>query len=64
MTSQEDGFLCSVSFKPVDLRNCKIDETGRPVHESCYSLMLLHDNLQLKRKPPKKTRNVRWRVAG
>jgi len=52
--SQEQSYLCSICFKPVDLNSCKIDENGRSVHENCYALKLLHSQLQLK-KPVKKT---------
>ena len=35
--SGEDSFLCSICFKPVNVKTCKIDELGRPLHETCYS---------------------------
>ena len=36
----ERAFLCNICFKAVDLDNCKIDNDGRAVHESCYKEML------------------------
>lgn len=31
-------FNCSICNMPVDLRTCKTDGFGRPVHEECYVL--------------------------
>ena len=48
---EHKGSLCSVCFKPINLKllkQCKLDELGRPVHEDCYEKWLLH-------MPPKKT---------
>jgi hypothetical protein len=41
MPEQKD-FLCSICFKTVNLKRCKRDELGRPVHEDCYEKWLLH----------------------
>jgi hypothetical protein len=38
----EDSFLCSICFKSVNLKDCKIDEDGRPVHEKCYAARVLY----------------------
>ena len=38
----EDSFLCSICFKSISLKNCKIDEDGRPVHGTCYAARVLH----------------------
>jgi hypothetical protein len=46
---QEDkSFLCSVCFKSIDLKQCKADDRGRPVHEDCYTRMLLHQHFPSK----------------
>jgi hypothetical protein len=38
----ERAFFCSICFKPVDLTDCKIDENGRPIHETCFATKLLY----------------------
>jgi hypothetical protein len=38
---EKGAFLCSICFQPINLDQCKIDEDGRPVHESCYTDRLL-----------------------
>ena len=45
---EEKSFLCSICFKPIDLSQCKANERGRPVHEDCYTRMLLHQQFSLK----------------
>ena len=35
------GFLCSICFKPIDVKQCKVDENGRPVHADCYDKWVL-----------------------
>lgn len=36
-TSERSGpALCSICGIPVELENCKINETGKAVHGSCY----------------------------
>ena len=32
--------LCAICFQPVDLKNSKNDEDGRPVHEDCYAMKM------------------------
>ena len=34
----QSEFNCSICNIPVDLRTCKTDGFGRPVHEECYVL--------------------------
>jgi len=34
--------LCSICFKPIDVKMYKIDEDGRAMHEECYAIVLLH----------------------
>jgi hypothetical protein len=36
MTSQPTPYCCWLCGKSVDLTQCKIDEYGKAVHESCY----------------------------
>jgi len=60
---KEDCFLCSICFQPIILQNCKIDEDGRPVHEHCYTQMLLHASAS-KKTPIKKRPLGMWRRAG
>ncbi len=31
-------FHCSICDWPVDLKTCKTDDAGKPVHEECYML--------------------------
>lgn len=38
----ETPFLCSICFKSVSLEDCKIDEDGRPIHETCYATSVLY----------------------
>jgi hypothetical protein len=38
----QDSSLCSICFKIVNLKDCKIDEYGRPVHEKCYAARMLY----------------------
>ena len=40
MVTQNPTHICWLCGKDVDLRTCKIDEHGRPVHEDCYALKL------------------------
>jgi hypothetical protein len=46
--SEQKSILCSLCFKAVNSKQCKLDELGRPVHEECYEKSLLY-------MPPKKT---------
>lgn len=32
--------LCSVCFKPIDVKMYKVDSVGRAVHEECYVTLL------------------------
>ena len=38
----EDSSLCSVCFKSVNLKDCRMDEYGRAVHEKCYAARMLY----------------------
>jgi hypothetical protein len=38
----EKPFLCSICFQPIELAKCKIDDSGRAVHETCHEQMMLH----------------------
>ncbi len=53
--SGENSFLCSICFIPVNLKNCKIDELARPLHEDCYAKWLGEvKNGTSEKKPPAK----------
>jgi hypothetical protein len=39
---EQRGFLCSICFKPIEFKDSKIDESGRPVHPDCYEKWVLH----------------------
>jgi hypothetical protein len=58
----EDRSLCSICFKSVNLKDCKIDEYGRPVHETCYAARVLH-TLPSAGKPSGNSPPRRTRVA-
>jgi hypothetical protein len=32
--------LCAICFQPIDLKNSKTDDDGRPIHESCYAIKM------------------------
>lgn len=36
MPTTEQDLRCSICGKPSSLEDCKINERGLPVHESCY----------------------------
>jgi hypothetical protein len=56
----ETRFLCSICFKNIDLNKSKTDDRGRPVHEDCYTRMLLHQQLPLKRPVKKPSPWTTW----
>ena len=41
--SEKFTVSCSICGKPVPLRECKMDDYGRPVHENCYIAVVLHE---------------------
>ena len=59
----EHSSLCSLCFKSVNLKDCKIDEYGRPVHEKCYAARVLY-TLPSAGKPSGNSPPPRTRVAG
>lgn len=36
MAAEKPTHICWLCGKDADLRACKIDERGKPVHETCY----------------------------
>ncbi len=56
MSSPISIHLCWLCGEAVDLRTCKIDEYGEPVHEACYTARIVLENAA--RKAPPSCRGV------
>jgi hypothetical protein len=44
--SEEKPFLCGICFQPIDWEHCRVDSSGRAVHEECFTKMLLHTPIE------------------